>query len=256
MPSFLRGWSGLVLLLAAACAGGKERAGVQAPSRLDKDYPAAFVQARGPAGVGFQPLAFRRQDASYEAAVQMARRQLAWTLKVRVQGERLFERTGGGLQEYRGENIQLLEVPDLDPAVCRLDTVETGRHIWVFARQAGAAAGAGKARFAAEAPSWLAELPRQKGWYYATGSAPVSYRDEPGSWELATYHALVELALAVQTRTRHLQRTFSGVLTDVNAQIVDTRLEGFGVVGRWRDRGHAYVLARVPISGVASLLEQ
>lgn len=246
------GW--VMLLGLVACAGAKGGTGSLAPSRPDKDYPAAFVQAGAVAGVGFSPLNRFRDIPSLDAAAEMARRQLAWSVRVRVRGERLFERTELGQLEYRGEDIAFVGVADVADDAVRLDTLEVGGHHWVFARTGGAAP-QGKATFAAAMPGWLSEPPQKAGWRYAGGTAPVSYRDEPGSWDLATYRALVDLAFSVQVRTSRLERSFDGVMVEVTAQRIDTVLEGARVLGRWRDGKNVHVLVGVPAGGAASMLE-
>jgi len=34
-------------------------------------------------------------------------------------------------------------------------------------------------------------VPREPEWHTAVGAARISYKDEPGSWELAAYQALM-----------------------------------------------------------------
>lgn len=246
------GW--VMLLGLAACAGANGSKGSLAPSRPDKDYPAAFVQADAAAGVGFSPLNRFRDTPSLDAAVEMARRQLAWSVRVRVRGERLFQRTELGQLEYRGEDISFVEVAEVPDDAVRLDTLKVGGHHWVFAR-AGDSTPKGGATFAAAMPVWLSAPPQKVGWLYAGGTAPVSYRDEPGSWDLATYRALVDLAFAVQVRTSRLERSFDGVMVEVTAQNIDTVLQGARVIGRWRDGKNAHVMVGVPAGGAVSLLE-
>ncbi len=86
------------------------------------------------------------------------------------------------------------------------------------------------------------------------GTAEISFKDEPSSWELATYRALVELALLVKNRTGALEKAADETLAGASAQEVDTVLKGFRVAGRWRDQKHTYVLGKVPTAGAISYL--
>ena len=251
----LFGLVGSVLL--ASCAGGpapRTRAG--SPWDADREYLAIFCRPSDRLiGIGFSPLGLYSKDPAYARAAEMAVRLLNWSIHVRVKGTRLFERTPGETVEYRGEKIDLLELPGLEPASCRLESLEVGSRGWIVAVRKEEVPGAygDTASFAARPPDWISTPPKDTGWLYATGIAELSYKDEPGSWELATYHALVELAFLGGTRTGSLERLQDDP-SGAELQEVDTVLEGFRIAARWRDRSHVYVLGKVPSAGLVSRL--
>ena len=252
-------WSGLagLLFLLVSCSGSKSaRLEAQVPSKADKEYPAIFCNPPGGlAGIGFSPLGRYSSEPAHARAAAMACRLLAWSTHVRVKGERLFEQIPGGALEFRGENIELLEVPEVVPEACRLETLEVVRHAWIVAvPEEGGMVAAGACSFSQSPPAWIAATPRESGWLFAVGSAAVSFRDEPGSWDLATYHALVELAFSVKTRTGALQKSTEERLWSATVLEVDTELRGFQIAARWRDRNHVYVLGKVPSSRAVSHL--
>jgi len=252
------GWIGLLggALLLTGCASFRSAEGVAAekPQR----YPVLFQQeTRARLGIGFSSLHRFSPAGSCSLAAETACRALAWSIRVRVQGERLLERTGGGHLEYRGENIALLELPEVTPETCLLETLQVDQRVWVAAVREGLPADSGPALiFPSRPPAWIKEVPREPEWHTAVGAARISYKDEPGSWELAAYQALVELAFSVGSRTRSLEKAADGMLLGATILEVDTLLKGFQVVSRWRDAEHAYVLARVPVGGAISLLGQ
>ncbi|MEW6753261.1 MAG: hypothetical protein AB1505_20115 [Candidatus Latescibacterota bacterium] len=218
-------------------------------------YVTVFCQpTEAPMGTGFGPLGYYGRESGLAQATQMACRLLAWSTRVRVQGERLFQRLPDGQLQFAGESFELLEVPEVTPDSCHLDTVEAGPFVWVIAAPPGVDVPAGAAGFPAERPAWITNPPSTPGWLYAAGTAKLSYRNEPGRWEEATYAALVELALSVGSRAGGMELEAADVARGAHVVSVDTVLEGFEVAGRWRDREHAYVLGRVPVSGAVSYL--
>lgn len=250
--------TGLSFLL-IACGGSKStRLDVQAHSRASKQYLGVFCNPSGGlAGIGFSPLGRYSSDPAYARSIEMACQLLAWSTHVRVKGERLFERTPGGEIEYRGENIKLLELPEIAPESCRLETLEVARHGWIIATQDGGTISSGGATtFAAKPPSWISHIPSSRDWQYAMGTAEISFKNEPRSWELATYRALVELAILVKSRTGALEKAAGETLAGASALEVDTVLKGFRVAGRWRDQKHVYVLGKVPTAGAVSYLTE
>lgn len=248
------GWSGLVglSLLLVTCGGTRSvQLGAQSNSRLDKRYPAVFCKpSRGLAGIGFSPLGAFSSDSSYARATRMACRLLAWSMHVRVKGEKL----GGSSFGAGGAKIELLEVPALTPEQCRLDTMDVAGHGWILATSSGVKADfGGKDSFAEERPSWVSKIPDKKGWYYGRGRVEVSYIDEAGSWELAVYHALLDLAFSF-ARVGGRRMDDDGTLTDAFIVETDVGLQGLCVLKRWRDKRNAYVLVGVPVEGISFYL--
>ena len=249
------GVAGLAFLL-LTCGGKSVRLDAQVHSTADKSYPGVFCKpSGGPVGIGFSPLGHYTSDSSYVQAAETACRLLSWSTRVRVKGERLFERTPLGALEFRGESFELLDLPELTPESCHLDSLAVDRHAWIVAVPEGAAvASGGETIFSSEQPGWISEMPRDAGWLYSLGISPISFRNEPGTWEMATYQALVELAASIAPRVGTVDKTSDGRVWSATVHEVDTELRGFEVAGRWRDRSHAYVLARVPAAAAVSRL--
>jgi len=219
----------------------------QSSLHLDKCYPAVFCKpSRGLAGIGFSPLGAFSSDSSYARASRMACRLLAWSTHVRVKGEKL----GGSSFGAGGARIELLEVPALAPEQCRMDTMDLAGNGWILATNGGEDAGfGGKDSFAEERPSWIRRMPDKKDWYYGRGQAEVSYIDEAGSWELATYRALLDLAFSF-ARIGGRRVEDDGTMADAFTVETDIGLQGMHVLKRWRDKRNAYVLVGVPAGGI------
>lgn len=242
------GLVGLALLL-VTCGGPQSvQLDAQIHSRLDKHYPSAFCKPSGGlAGIGFSPLGAFSSDSSYARAAHMACRLLAWSTHVRVKGEKL----GGASFGAGGAKIELLEVPGLMPEQCRLDTMDVAGHGWILATSGVAKAVFGsRSSFAEKRPSWIRKTPDKKGWYYGRGQVEVSYIDEVGSWELATYQALLDLAFSF-SRIGSRQVEDDGATADAFTMETDVGLRGLRVLKRWRDKRNVYVLIGVPAGGVS-----
>jgi len=247
-------WVGL-LLLGVGCGGGKAvRLDPSAASQVL--FPSIFCYPPGGlVGIGFNPPGYYYADESFARATERACRLLAWSIHVRVQGERLVEQLATGQMAFRGENFKLLELPEVLPETCHLETLEVKQHAWVIATQEGSTARVGGwTAFSAERPAWISQLPEQSGWLYSVGLAQISYRDEPGSWEVATYNALIELALSAGSRIAQIDKKADDWLEGASSVAVDTELSGFRVGGRWRDGEHVYVLGKAPTAQVVSHL--
>ena len=251
-------WAGVAGLgfLLLTCGGTSVRLDAQVHSTADKSYPSVFCSPPGgQVGIGFSPLGHYTSDSSYAQAAETACRLLSWSTQVRVKGERLFEQTPMGGLEFRGESFELLDLPDLTPESCHLESLAVDRHAWIVAvPSGGGVADQGATSFTRDQPGWISEMPQDAGWLYSLGISPISFRNEPGTWEMATYEALVELAVSVETRAGAVEKTSDGRVWSATVLEVDTALRGFQVAGRWRDRTHAYVLARVPAAAAVSYL--
>ena len=254
------GLAGLGVLLIACGSGPSSRQSfqpfhydydLQVPSRLEKHYPGVFhTPPGGPVGVGFSPLGAFSSDSSYVRAARMACRLLAWSIHVRVRGEKLAGASFGP----GGERIELLETPALSVEQCRLDTLALDGHGWITATAGTATATFGKAAsFGEQTPSWTTQNPQQKGWHYGRGVAEVSYVDEPGSWELATYWALLDLAFSF-ARIGVRREEKDGWFADAFIVETDIALQGMRLLYRWRDRQRLYVLVGIPRQGITFYL--
>ena len=220
-------------------------------------YPQFFQQpTRGNLGVGFATHYPRSIDISISRAHERALRLLAWSEKVRVTGERQFEQTAGGMLEFRGESIELLEIDLMDGEACFFDSVFSGSRVWIQAARKPHVPGLGElTELPREPPPWIAHPPPDGDMIYALGTASIAHRDEPGSWEVASYNALVEIAFKARSRLRSLEVLEGETATGVHVLQVDTLLRGFRVIARWKDRHNIYVLAGVPRNGVTSMMD-
>ena len=90
---------------------------------------------------------------------------------------------------------------------------------------------------------------------YALGTALIARNDEAGSWQVATYNALVEMAFKARARLQSLELLEGQRATGMRVLQVDTQLRGFRIIARWKDRHNIYVLAGVPSLGVISMLD-
>ena len=262
-PRWRLGVGVLLGALVASCAGPKSSS-VPPAYRLDsssvaglKKYPALFRNPPQQAlGVSFVRQGYK--TTNHTPAHNRALRLLAWSQQVRVQGEQLAEQTVDGLA-LRGDNIKLLEVPEIASEACRVETLIVEGRSWIVARLVQAQEEEHSwgewGYFKPDSPTWINALPKDDGWLYATGMVKAPLKDEAGSWELATYRALVNLAENVALRVRHGDRVVDQQVRSAAVHVVDTRLSSFRVAARWRDAKHLYVLARVPRSGAVSLHE-
>ena len=75
-------------------------------------------------------------------------------------------------------------------------------------------------------PGWFEELPKKNGWTFAHGVSALSYKDEAGSWEVATYRALVELAVDRSARLGSLERSTTGAVEGAMRVQVEAELVG------------------------------
>ena len=260
-PRWRCGAGVLLGALVVSCAG-LTVSSVPPTYRLDsspvagsKKYPALFCNPPQQAlGVSFVRQGYK--TTNHTPAHNRALRLLAWSQQVRVQGEQLAEQTVGGLA-LRGDNIKLLEVPEIASEACRVETLIVEGRAWIVARlaQEEGHSWGGWGYFKPDPPIWINELPQDDGWLYASGMVKAPFKDEADSWELATYKALVNLAENVGVRVRHGDRAVEQRVRSAAVLVVDTRLLSFRVVARWRDEKHLYVLSRVPRSSAISLLE-
>jgi len=220
-------------------------------------YPQFFQQStRDNQGVGFATYYPRSTDISMSLAHERALRLLAWSEKVRVTGERQFEQTVGGTLEFRGESIELLEIDPMDGEACFFDSVFSGRRVWIQAARKPHVPGLGElTELPREPPPWIAHPPSDGDMVYALGTASIARRDEPGSWEVATYNALVEIAFKAKSRLRSLEVLEGEMATGAHVLQVDTLLRGFRVIARWKDRHNIYVIAGVPRNGLISMMD-
>lgn len=258
-----RGIGVLLGLLVVSCAGIQTQT-IRPTYTLDsvsfareKKYPALFCTPPQQTIVGVSFVGQGYAVTDYTQAQDRALRQLAWGKRVRIQGEHLSQQTLGGF-EPRGQKIDLLEVPAVALEMCRADTLLVDGRVWIstrFQNIPGGYSWGAWGYFISDPPVWIDDMPRNANWHYATGTAKVPFKDEAGSWELATYRALIKLAVNVGWKTRHSDQVVNQMIEGTDILSVDTRLEGFRVAARWRDDENLYVLVRVHRARAVSLLE-
>ena len=207
-------------------------------------------------GVSFVRQGYKAPD--YSRARDRALRQLAWGRQVRIQGEQLAEQLATGDLALRGNNIRLLDVPEVDPEACRMETLVVEGRAWIAARpEGGRRPSWGQwGDFSRDPPEWIEDLPEDEDWLYARGISEAPFRDEAEGWEWALYSAVVDLAGSVALRVRVSDRSVEHAVLGAAVHAVDTELKGVRVAARWRDAGHLYVLVRVPAAGAVSLLQE
>lgn len=228
--------------LLVACGGSPKPPEV----RVEPRYPALFLEGSfEPHGVGFCPV-YRDRERSDSLATAMALRGLSWAGHVRVTGERLFQVRGAGELHFRGQEIELLDAPALPPVAVARDTCLLDDRVWVVSG-GGIEACARPGTFPKEPPLWYTERPRRPGWAFAHGVSAVSHKDEAGAWEVATYRALIELAVDRNAQYGSLERRTWGAAEGAKRVRIDADLPGVRVVGRWRDDRNVHVLAATPV---------
>lgn len=226
-------------ILLFACGGPPLQA--TKPARENR-YPAFFVSGSfEPYGIGMSPI-YRDRARSDSVATAMALRGLSWARHVRVRGEKLFQVRGVGDLHFRGQDVELLDAAPVRAQSTRLDTCVLDDRVWVVAQGPGPLC-AQTQMFPETKPGWFEELPKKNGWTFAHGVSALSYKDEAGSWEVATYRALVELAVDRSARLGSLERSTTGAVEGAMRVQVDAELVGARIVGRWRDQRNVHVLA-------------
>jgi hypothetical protein len=209
-------------------------------------YPTDFIKpGPGQVGFGLAPLYPRSPDVSYANAMDMATRGLSWTYPLHVKGERLFERGVDGAIAFRGQEVKLSEAVKVEAAACSFDSVAINRSAWV---RAGLRPGAGAgsivfANMIPERPPWLRELPSRPGEVIVVGISNLAHGDEGGSWEVATYNAIVDIAFSLFSSDQLLTKATMGDHVRLTKVATDVVVENFRVLERWRDAEAVYVLA-------------
>ncbi len=256
-------WIGVWLIVLVVSCAGIRTPPIPPTYTLDfvssigkKKYPILFCAPPPQTVLG---ISFVRQGyatTNYTQVMDRALRQLSWSKRIRVQGEQLYEQTLRGFA-LRGRKIDLLEIPLVTLEACRADTLLVDGQAWVSVRFGTEEDHDWRkwGYFRPDPPGWIKILPKDADWLYAIGTVNAPFKDEAGSWELATYRALINLAVSVGGYMRHGDRILDQAVRGTSILSVDTRLEGFRVAARWRDDTHLYVLVRVPRSGAVSLLE-
>ena len=175
----------------------------------------------------------------------MALRHLSWAYPLRVKGERLYEHGPDGSIDFRGQEVELKESVRPDSASCKLDSIALKGSMWVRALPKGSTAPFKRihSSMPTDAPTWLSLLPSDSGSVYAIGVSQLSYRNEAGSWDLATYNAVIELAFTISSKQQHLEKTAVGEQSGMTKISTDVVIKGFRVVERWRNARTLYVLA-------------
>jgi hypothetical protein len=148
---------------------------------------------------------------------------------------------------FCGESIRLLDVPEITPQTCVLDTQWIGEQVWVIASPAAGPSPALGAliTLTSTAPGWIDRPPQKAGFCCAAGEAPVAPVNESDAWEMAEYRALVDLGFAVKSLVSSPGKALDRSLVGVETIKTDALLRGFRVMARWRDATRVHILARV-----------
>jgi len=95
-------------------------------------------------------------------------------------------------------------------------------------------------------PSWVAKLPEEPGYIYATGGANLYYR-EIDSWRRAERIARAALAFTIEAKVKGLIQRFDDQMLSISIVNTDVQLNNVQVVARWKSRelNTCHVLARV-----------
>ncbi|HCV43309.1 MAG TPA: hypothetical protein DGH68_07475 [Bacteroidetes bacterium] len=98
-------------------------------------------------------------------------------------------------------------------------------------------------------PGWIERLPSERGSHFAVGIAP-QYFYEISSWVEAEQAARRNLARAVHTTMKSIQKQTTTEAQEVRHEELSVMLRDYQVVARWRDmkRQIFYVLLRMPIN--------
>jgi len=97
-------------------------------------------------------------------------------------------------------------------------------------------------------PSWIEEIPRQKGYLYGSGHCGPRVYHESG-WRTAEEDARINLALNFQSYVLQLVKQFNWQVETVSITQTNVVLNRIEVVGRWFDiKAKTYhVLVRLPL---------
>jgi hypothetical protein len=100
----------------------------------------------------------------------------------------------------------------------------------------------------APVPEWTTEIPEEKGFIYAIGSAGADYR-EYRSWVEAEKDARAQLALSIETSLKHLFKQYVGTLDWISTLETDLVLHNIEIAGRWKnaETNSYHVCIRLPV---------
>lgn len=220
-----------------------------------REYPPWFIQPplsdSIPWAVGYCDTYFRREE-SQAKAIQDGIYRLAQSLAVRVTGERIFLFDDWGWRPM-GENFDP-QVPEavLESVRNHHQVVQSyvDKHLTLallsLSESVEQLPPTNSGKPMPVKPSWVEQPPQEPGYLYAQGHCDWYYH-EAEAWQAAERDALINLALAQQTRLRQWLKQVNNRTEALSTARTDVFLEGSQVVARWRDeqtKAH-YVLMRI-----------
>jgi|SaaInl7_135m_RNA_FD_contig_21_1711243_length_2011_multi_6_in_0_out_0_2 hypothetical protein len=218
--------------------------GISARGVTEERYPARFHNTSDIAAAGFGEKGRFEGANACSLATQQAKRMLAWSGKVRITGEALYEISPSGQLAFRGSNIEISEITNDSEERLSIDTLSLGSRCFAFAANYEMAQASDVASsFSAVEPAWVSRRPqRSTALLCEVGVAELAFHDEAGSWEVATYRALLSLANGVRSKTTSVEWFTEDTQTAAQVHKVDIAITGFRVVSRWRSPRMVYVL--------------
>lgn len=103
-----------------------------------------------------------------------------------------------------------------------------------------------KVKFGEKYPSWLENLPEEKGYDYCVGLCDKYYFDYR-TWEEAEKHALKQIIRSKFLQTSALMKTEDNTADEIIDQKYDAEIKNLSVVSRWIDKKADiyYVLVKI-----------
>jgi len=97
-------------------------------------------------------------------------------------------------------------------------------------------------------PHWVASLPKELGYLYATGESTLYFR-ELDSWHIAEKKALLALALSMGGKVRDLVKSLDDQMVNISSISVDTELSNVKIISRWKNMafGTCHVLMKMKV---------
>ncbi len=198
--------------------------------------------------VGYSPT-YLDSDASIEAATQDGIEQLTKSISVQIRGE---VRTIGDYQKQYFQEIVPDSVKETVADKSKILATHIGPKMTIVLLGLAEGNLINQETVMLQSlptPSWIKEVPRQKGYFYGSGHCGKRYYEESG-WRTAEEDARIHLALNFQSYVNVLVKHFNSQVETISITETDVILNRIEVVGRWFDiKTKTYhVLVRAPLS--------
>lgn len=238
------------LLLLLGCGAGKREGLISTrPIELPEWFWKPPLIRSVPVAVGYSP-SFLDPEKAIASAEENGVENLAKQICLRIKGERIFLKDELGIK-FMGEKIEEIVPEEM------LENLKRN-HVLLdaFVSERGTIALVATKKIPVShrtirpggRPKWLREIPREKGFLYATGQSQRGVY-EVNSWLMAEREARVELAMSLKAKVRGLNKKIDAWSEGVFTSGTDITLEGIQIVERWYDPDTkmCHVLARVPL---------